>query len=638
MTLSGSRVYTAASTISRRASTARCKRKLTVSTYYDENELDDNVPLKSNVLKRLFSTLRPHRKTLLGGVLAIVVVSLLDAYFTILSKRIIDEGIALQDKAAVLRFFMIYGAIVLVQAVGVFFFIYLVGVQGERVRYDLRKQLFNHLQDLSLSYFSKTPLGWIMSRVTSDTEKMAELLTWGVIDTAYAFVSIIVSAVFMFTINWQLALIVLFSLPVMIYAAFKFRLRIYHHYRLSRKANSRMTASLNENITGVRVVKALRREDRNLNDFKVLSTAMYKSSYRAAYLSALFQPTIQMVSAISLGLILWRGGIKVELGSITIGGLQAFISYIMMILWPIQDLARVYADMQNAVASSERVFSLMDTRPAIDNRPNASQAVSLAGDIDFENVSFRYEEDEPVIRNISFHIPYGQSVALVGPTGGGKTTLVNLLCRFYEPTEGVIRIAGRNYLDLDLHTIQSRIGVVLQTPHLFSGSIRENIRYGKLDATDAEIEEAAKLAGAHDFIQHFEHGYDQNVGEGGNLLSVGQKQLISIARAILSNPDIFVMDEATSSVDTLTEALIQSGMEKLMTGRTSFIIAHRLSTIKNADKIFVITDGQIAESGNHHSLMLLKGHYYRLYTQQFRHELESKLDPYSSIPTEPAVE
>jgi len=609
-----------------------------VSTYYDENELDDNAPLKSNVLKRLFSTLRPHRKTLLGGVLAIVVVSLLDAYFTILSKRIIDEGIALQDKAAVLRFFMIYGAIVLVQAVGVFFFIYLVGVQGERVRYDLRKQLFNHLQDLSLSYFSKTPLGWIMSRVTSDTEKMAELLTWGVIDTAYAFVSIIVSAVFMFTINWQLALIVLFSLPVMIYAAFKFRLRIYHHYRLSRKANSRMTASLNEKITGVRVVKALRREDRNLNDFKVLSTAMYKSSYRAAYLSALFQPTIQMVSAISLGLILWRGGIKVELGSITMGGLQAFISYIMMILWPIQDLARVYADMQNAVASSERVFSLMDTRPAIDNRPNASQAVSLAGDIDFENVSFRYEEDEPVIRNISFHIPYGQSVALVGPTGGGKTTLVNLLCRFYEPTEGVIRIAGRNYLDLDLHTIQSRIGVVLQTPHLFSGSIRENIRYGKLDATDAEIEEAAKLAGAHDFIQHFEHGYDQNVGEGGNLLSVGQKQLISIARAILSNPDIFVMDEATSSVDTLTEALIQSGMEKLMTGRTSFIIAHRLSTIKNADKIFVITDGQIAESGNHHSLMLLKGHYYRLYTQQFRHELESKLDPYSSIPTEPAVE
>ncbi|HOG58018.1 MAG TPA: ABC transporter ATP-binding protein [Anaerolineaceae bacterium] len=608
-----------------------------MSTYYDENELDDNVPIKGNVLKRLFGALRPHWKPLLGGVLAIVVVSLLDAYFTILSKRIIDEGILLQDKAAVLRFFGMYGAIVVVQAVGVFFFIFLVGVQGEGVRYELRKQLFNHLQQLSLSYFSNTPLGWIMSRVTSDTEKMAELLTWGIIDTTYAAVSIVVSAVFMFSINWQLALIVLLSLPAMMYAALKFRTRIYHHYRLSRKANSKMTASLNENITGVRVVKALRREDRNLQDFKVLSTAMYRSSYRAAYLSALFQPTIQVISAVSLGLILWRGGIKVELGSMTIGGLQAFVSYIMMILWPIQDLARVYADMQNAVASSERVFSLIDTQPGIHNRPDAVSAASLAGDIDFEGVSFRYEEDEPVIQNLSFHIPYGQTVALVGPTGGGKTTIVNLLCRFYEPTEGVIRIAGTDYLNLTLETIQSRIGVVLQTPHLFSGSIRENIRYGKLDATDEEVEDAAKLAGAHNFITHFEHAYEQNVGEGGNLLSVGQKQLISIARAILSNPDIFVMDEATSSVDTLTEALIQNGMEKLMTGRTSFIIAHRLSTIKNADVILVIRDGQIAESGNHKSLMLLKGHYYKLYTQQFRHELETQLDPYLDAPAVPGL-
>lgn len=608
-----------------------------MSTYYDENELDDNVPIKGNVLKRLFGALRPHWKPLLGGVLAIVVVSLLDAYFTILSKRIIDEGILLQDKAAVLRFFGMYGAIVIIQAIGVFFFIFLVGVQGEGVRYELRKQLFNHLQQLSLSYFSNTPLGWIMSRVTSDTEKMAELLTWGIIDTTYAAVSIVVSAVFMFSINWQLALIVLLSLPAMMYAALKFRTRIYHHYRLSRKANSKMTASLNENITGVRVVKALRREDRNLQDFKVLSTAMYRSSYRAAYLSALFQPTIQVISAVSLGLILWRGGIKVELGSMTIGGLQAFVSYIMMILWPIQDLARVYADMQNAVASSERVFSLIDTQPGIHNRPDAVSAASLAGDIDFEGVSFRYEEDEPVIQNLSFHIPYGQTVALVGPTGGGKTTIVNLLCRFYEPTEGVIRIAGTDYLNLTLETIQSRIGVVLQTPHLFSGSIRENIRYGKLDATDEEVEDAAKLAGAHNFITHFEHAYEQNVGEGGNLLSVGQKQLISIARAILSNPDIFVMDEATSSVDTLTEALIQNGMEKLMTGRTSFIIAHRLSTIKNADVILVIRDGQIAESGNHKSLMLLKGHYYKLYTQQFRHELETQLDPYLDAPAVPGL-
>ncbi|MGV8050762.1 MAG: ABC transporter ATP-binding protein [Anaerolineaceae bacterium] len=608
-----------------------------MSTYYDENELDESTPVKGDILKRLLSVLKPHKKTLAGAMAAIVVTSGLDAYFTYLNKQIIDDGIVAGDRSVLVRLFTMYGAIVLIQAVSVFLFIYLIGLQGERVRYDLRKQLFNHLQQLSLAYFSKTPLGWIMSRVTSDTEKMADLLTWGIIDSTYAFINIVIASVFMFLINWKLALIVVLSLPIMLTVAIKFRTKIYYHYRLSRKANSKMTASLNENITGVRVVKALRREERNLKDFKVLSTGMYRSSFRAAYLSALFQPTIQTISAVSLGLILWRGGIMVQTSTISIGSLQAFVSYIMMILWPIQDLARVYADMQNAVASSERVFSLIDTKPGIRNRERTLPDTTLVGDVDFENVSFHYEEDEPVIRDLSFHIPQGQTVALVGPTGGGKTTIVNLLCRFYEPTKGVIRIGGEDYMNFALQNIQSRIGVVLQTPHLFSGSIKDNIRYGKLDATDTEIEEAAKLAGAHDFIVGFENGYDQNVGEGGNLLSVGQKQLISIARAILANPDIFVMDEATSSVDTLTEALIQKGMDKLMTGRTSFVIAHRLSTIKHADQIIVIKDGQIAEQGNHESLMRLKGHYYRLYTQQFRHELETKLNPFMDSSIAPAT-
>lgn len=608
-----------------------------MSTYYDENELDESTPVKGDILKRLLSVLKPHKKTLAGAMAAIVVTSGLDAYFTYLNKQIIDDGIVAGDRSVLVRLFTMYGAIVLIQAVSVFLFIYLIGLQGERVRYDLRKQLFNHLQQLSLAYFSKTPLGWIMSRVTSDTEKMADLLTWGIIDSTYAFINIVIASVFMFLINWKLALIVVLSLPIMLTVAIKFRTKIYYHYRLSRKANSKMTASLNENITGVRVVKALRREERNLKDFKVLSTGMYRSSFRAAYLSALFQPTIQTISAVSLGLILWRGGIMVQTSTISIGSLQAFVSYIMMILWPIQDLARVYADMQNAVASSERVFSLIDTKPGIRNRERTLPDTTLVGDVDFENVSFHYEEDEPVIRDLSFHIPQGQTVALVGPTGGGKTTIVNLLCRFYEPTKGVIRIGGEDYMNFALQNIQSRIGVVLQTPHLFSGSVKDNIRYGKLDATDTEIEEAAKLAGAHDFIVGFENGYDQNVGEGGNLLSVGQKQLISIARAILANPDIFVMDEATSSVDTLTEALIQKGMDKLMTGRTSFVIAHRLSTIKHADQIIVIKDGQIAEQGNHESLMRLKGHYYRLYTQQFRHELETKLNPFMDSSIAPAT-
>ncbi len=314
------------------------------------------------------------------------------------------------------------------------------------------------------------------------------------------------------------------------------------------------------------------------------------------------------------------------LGNLTVGGLQAFISYIMMILWPVQDLARVYAEMQNAVASSERVFGLLDKQPEIQDKAVTTPVESLVGEVVFDNVCFHYEADEPVIRNLSFRIPAGQNVALVGPTGGGKTTIVNLLCRFYEPSSGTISIAGHNYLDYAQQDIQSRVGVVLQTPHLFSGTVRENLRYGRLSATDEEIEAVAKLAGAHDFIEKFEHGYEQNVGEGGNLLSVGQKQLISIARALLADPDFFVMDEATSSVDTITESLIQQGMHQLMEGRTSFIIAHRLSTIRSADQIFVIDRGQIAERGTHEQLMKLKGQYYNLYTQQFRQDLENKYD------------
>lgn len=601
-----------------------------MSTYYDENELDDEVSLNSGVIGRLLKLLKPYWLMLILGLASVALVSWLDAFFTVLNKRIIDEGIISGDVQAMARLFRNYGFIVMAQVVGFFVMLLSVSVQGEQLRYDLRQKLFEHLQKLSLSYFTKTPLGWIMSRVTSDTEKMAELLTWGLIDTIWALTNIGFAAFYMLRLNSQLALIVILSLPLMIFVSFKFRVKIYYHFRQSRKENSKMTAALNENITGVRVVKALLREDKNLKDFKVLSTSMFRESYRAGFLSAIYLPTIQTISAISLVLVLWRGGNMVGNSMLSVGTLQAFISYIMMILWPIQDLARVYAEMQNAVASSERVFSLLETKPEIHDRENLLEVDSLIGDVEFENVSFQYEDGEPVIQDLSFRIPQGQRIALVGTTGGGKTTIVNLLCRFYEPTSGSIHIAGHDYLKYPMEDIQSRIGVVLQVPHLFSGSIRDNLRYGRLDATDEQIEQAAKLAGAHDFITKFDKGYDSDVGEGGNQLSVGQKQLISIARAILAEPDIFVMDEATSSVDTLTEALIQKGMQELMTGRTSFIIAHRLSTIKSADQIFVIEDGQIAEKGSHDSLIRQRGLYYNLYTKQFRHDLETKLDPFSS--------
>jgi ATP-binding cassette subfamily B protein len=299
-------------------------------------------------------------------------------------------------------------------------------------------------------------------------------------------------------------------------------------------------------------------------------------------------------------------------------------------LWPVQEMARVYAEMQHAIASAERVFSLIDAVPDVVDKPGALDPGTIRGDIVFDSVDFWYEPENPVLTGFNLHIRRGETIALVGPTGGGKTTLVNLVCRFYEPRHGTICIGGRDYQDLSLHAIQSRIGVVLQTPHLFSGTIRENIRYGKLDASEEEIEHAARLAGAHDFICTLEDGYDEQVGEGGDLLSVGQKQLISLARAILAQPEIFIMDEATSSVDTLTEDLIQRGMQTLMQDRTSFIIAHRLSTIKRADRILVIEDGRIAEMGSHAELLRLRGHYYRLYTQQFRQQAEQEYDPFKA--------
>jgi ATP-binding cassette subfamily B protein len=370
------------------------------------------------------------------------------------------------------------------------------------------------------------------------------------------------------------------------------------------------------------VVKALVREERNLAEFSEQSSELYKAAYRAAWLSALFLPSIQVIGALGLGAIVWYGGLQVRVGEMTIGGIQAFLSYVTFMLWPIQDLARVFAEMQRSVASAERVFSLMDAEPDISDREDAVDPGTIRGEIEFEAVEFYYEKDNPVLRDFNLRVAPGERLALVGPTGGGKSTIVNLVCRFYEPRNGVIRLNGRDYTELTQHAIQSRIGMVLQTPHLFSGSIRENIRYGRLDATDEEVEQAARLAHAHDFIVEMERTYDEEVGEGGALLSVGQKQLISLARAVLADPDILIMDEATSSVDTLTEARIQQGMEALMHDRTSFVIAHRLSTIRNADRILVIEDGSVTEMGSHSELIRVRGHYYSLYTKQFRQQLE----------------
>jgi ATP-binding cassette subfamily B protein len=578
--------------------------------------------LTAPTFNRILGLVKPHLRWVVAFLIAIVLTAILDAVFTYINKLMIDQGIVQGRFNVVMKYASYYFGIQIAQAILVFIFIYMVNILGERIQYDLRKALFNHLQDLSLSYYSQNAVGRLMARVTSDTGRVSHLMTWGTLDVTWAIVSIISSTVFMLVINWKLGLIVFSTIPILMVIAVNFRKKILVEFRMSRRANSKITGEYNQNIQGVHVVKALGREDENLKEFSVLTDSMYRASYRAAWLSALFLPTVQIVSALALGAIVWYGGLQSQLGGFSIGSLHAFVSYLTFMIWPVQDLARVYAEMQHSIASAERIFKLIDTPAEVENRPESFPATTMQGEIEFDHVDFYYEDRKPVLTDFTLKVGPGEMIALVGPTGGGKTTIVNLLCRFYEPKNGTIRINGQDYTQYTLQSIQSRIGIVLQTPHLFSGTIRENIRYGRLDATDDEIEKATRVAGAHEFIMTFEKGYNQDVGEGGDLLSVGQKQLISLARAVLARPEIFIMDEATSSVDTLTEALIQKGMEALMRGRTSFIIAHRLSTIRRADRILVIENGKITEMGTHAELLKLRGHYFRLYTQQFKYEKE----------------
>jgi ATP-binding cassette subfamily B protein len=519
-----------------------------VPVNYNEEE-DYESKFDGKTFRRILGLIRPHLRMAIGFLTAIMLVSVMDAYFTYLLKRILDEAIVPKNIPALINFLIQYGILTLIQAGLVFIFIYMVGILGERIRYDLRQKMFNHLQDLSLSYYSRTPVGWIMSRVTSDSERVSELLTWGLLDSTWAVMNVSTSMIFMLTINWKLALIVLGMLPILFFVALQFRKKILVEYRNVRKTNSKITGAYNENITGVRVVKALGREPENIREFSGLTSEMYRASYRAAWLSALFLPTVQLIAAFALGTIVWYGGVQAQMGIMTIGGIQAFVSYITFMMWPIQDIARIFAEIQHAIASAERIFSLVDAVPEIADRPGSFDPGTIQGDIDFDHVTFSYEDEKPVLKDLTLHVKRGEMIALVGETGGGKTTIVNLVGRFYEPKQGVIRIGGKDYTQFSLHAIQSRIGIVLQTPHLFSGTIHENIRYGRLDSTDLEIEQAARLVGAHDFIIKFEKKYEEQVGEGGNLLSVGQKQLISLARAILARPEIFIMDEATSSVD-----------------------------------------------------------------------------------------
>lgn len=597
-------------------------------------EQEYNKSIDFGLWKDLLKYIKPYKNRVIALIIVMIGVGGVDVAFPLATKYAIDKFITTGQLKGLWGFAGFYAGLVVLQAINVFFLIHIAGRIELDLSYDIRKVGFKRLQELSFSYYDKTSVGWLMARMTSDIERLGATIAWSLVDITWGATAMVGGLIAMFYMNWKLALITLSVVPFLAVISIYFQKRILTSYREVRRTNSKITGAFNEGIMGAKTTKTLVREEENLEEFKDLTKVMYSSSVKAAVFSSIYFPIVITLGSIGTALALWFGGRGVILKTIGFGTLSAFIAYAAQFFEPVRELARIFAEFQNAQASAERVMAMINTEPDIQDSPDVIEKYGtefapkyenweeLKGDISFKDVSFSYKEGEEVLENFSLDVKRGETIALVGETGSGKSTIVNLICRFYEPVEGQILIDGVDYRERSQLWIQSNIGYVLQTPHLFSGTISENIRYGRLEATDEEVVEAAKLVNAHDFIMKMEHGYDSEVGEGGNRLSTGEKQLISFARAILANPKILVLDEATSSIDTETEQMIQYAINRLLEGRTSFIIAHRLSTIRSAHRILVIKDGRMIEQGNHRELMRQRGYYYRLYTNQFREEQE----------------
>lgn len=587
--------------------------------------------------KGLMPYLKPYKKDFIGIFVANVLCALIDVAFPLFQRYAIDSLVGEGRTDGLMLFGISYAALVVLQALTVVSFSRASMRLEMNFGRDLRRAQFVHLQKLSLSYYNATPVGYLLARTMNDTGRISGMIGWSVADLIWSVLYMAGSYIAMILLNWRLALPVLLVVPVLGLLTAYFQPKILRWNRQIRKLNSRITGAFNEGITGAKTSKTLVVEERNDKSFQELTDEMKRSGIRAARLSAVYVPLILFCGTVATALVLVQGGLLEREGVLLLGTLSAFFSYATGLFGPIQQTAQNLSEFISLQASLERVLSLLREEPQIKDRDEVIAAYgdvfhpkmdvwpALKGDITFEDVSFRYPDGaEDVISHFNLHIPTGTTVAIVGETGAGKSTLVNLACRFFEPTGGRVLIDGVDYRERSQLWLHSSLGYVLQTPHLFSGTIMENIRYGRLEAADEEVYAAARAVSADTVVEKLEKGYDTQVGEGGDRLSTGEKQLISFARAVLADPRIFVLDEATSSIDTEIEQLIQKATAQLLKGRTSFLIAHRLSTIRQADLILVVKDGAIVEQGTHRTLLEQKGYYRTLYTKQFAEEAAQK--------------
>lgn len=586
--------------------------------YTDDQALEK--PFDYHVFKRLLSYIKPYSRTLLPKLIIMTLLGVgAKLIVPLMIAKAIDGPIKQGDKQSLLIYTGIILVAFVVQWVTNNFRIRWTNIMGQQVIYDLRAALFNHIQRLSFKFFDKRPAGSVLVRVTNDVNALQDLLTNGVVNLLIDCVQLTGIVIILLALNVKLALAIMITVPLMFFISTSLRKRVRRAWQEVRIKQSRINSHLNESIQGIRVTQAYTQEKNNIAFFNGMNEGNLKSWNKASALNQAFSPLIEITSAVGMFILFWYGTHLMNFDpTIEVGVIIAFSMYMGNFWEPINRLGQMYSQMLIAMSSSERIFEYMDESPSVAELDEAMELQSIKGEIELKDVVFEYEEGRPALRGINLKAEPGQSIALVGHTGSGKSTIVNLVSRFYDPVEGQVKIDGIDIKDVTLESLRSQIGIVLQDTFIFSGTIRENIRFGRLDATDQEIEEAAKAVDVHDYIMSLPKGYDTEVEERGNMLSMGQKQLISFTRALLADPRILILDEATASVDTETELKIQQALKTLLSGRTSIIVAHRLSTIRHADQIVVLEQGEIKEVGNHEALIKQQGIYQRLIDDQYR--------------------